>query len=108
MFKRNFFISMLSGEDGISSKRSIMVFFVVLFAFNVLWNLFTGKAPAPIYQEQVFELVIICLGTVFGEQIVKMIADFRNTKKTTSTTIVSPPDSTVTTITDTKEPQKKV
>jgi hypothetical protein len=97
---------MLSGEDGISSKRSVMVFFVVLFAFSVLWNLFTGKAPAPIYQEQVFELVIICLGTVFGEGILKMIADLRNTKKTTSTTIVSPPDSTVTTITDTKEPKE--
>lgn len=105
MFKRNFFLSMLSGEDGISSKRFIMVFFVALFAFNVIYNLITGKAPAPIYQEQVFELVIICLGTVFGEQILKMIADFRNTKKTTSTTIVSPPDSTVTTITDTKEPK---
>lgn len=105
MFKRNFFISMLSGEDGISSKRSVMVFFVVLFAFCVMWNLFTGKAPAAIYQEQVFELVIICLGTVFGEGILKMIADLRNTKKTTSTTIVSPPDSTVTTITDMKEPK---
>lgn len=105
MFRKNFFISMLSGEDGISSKRSVMVFFVVLFAFCVLWNLFTGKAPAPIYQEQVFEIVIICLGVVFGEGILKMIADLRNTKKTTSTTIVSPPDSTVTTITDTKEPK---
>jgi hypothetical protein len=108
MFKRNFFLSMLSGEDGISSKRSVMIFFVLLFSFNVLWNLFTGKAPAPIYQEQVFELVVICLGVVFGEGILKMITDLRNTKKTTSTTIVSPPDSTVTTITDTKEPEKKV
>lgn len=108
MMKRNFFISMLSGENGISSKRSVMLFFVVLFAFNVLWNMFTGKAPAPIYQEQVFELVIICLGTVFGEQVLTMIGDLRNTKKTTSTTIVSPPDSTVTTITDTKEPEKRV
>jgi xanthosine utilization system XapX-like protein len=108
MFKRNFFISMMSGEDGISSKRFIMIFFVALFAFNVVYNLLTGKAPAPIYQEQVFELVVICLGTVFGEGILKMIADFKNTKKTTSTTIVSPPDSTVTTITDTKEPKKGV
>jgi hypothetical protein len=108
MFKRNFFLSMLSGEDGISSKRSVMIFFVLLFSFNVLWNLFTGKAPAPIYQEQVFELVVICLGVVFGEGILKMITDLRNTKKTTNTTIVSPPDSTVTTITDTKEPEKKV
>lgn len=107
MFKRNFFLSMLSGEDGISSKRSVMVFSVVLWAYCVLWNLFTGKAPAPIYQEQAFEFMIICLGAVFGEGILKMIADLRNTKKTTSTTIVSPPDSTVTTITDTKEPEKK-
>lgn len=98
---------MLSGEDGISSKRSTMVFFVLLFAFCVLWNLFTGKAPAPIYQEQVFEIVVICLGLVFGEGVLKTIADLRNTKKTTSTTIVSPPDSTVTTITDMKEPKKE-
>lgn len=107
MLKKNFFVQMLSGADGISSKRSIMLFFVVLFAFCVLWNLFTGKAPASIYQEQVFELVIICLGTVFGERILQMIADLRNTKKTTSTTIVSPPDSTVTTITDAKEPKRE-
>lgn len=64
---------MLSGENGISSKRSVMVFFVLLFAFNVIYNLITGKAPAPIYQEQVFELVIICLGTVFGEKILETV-----------------------------------
>src|SRR5688500_11505210 len=107
MFKRNFFISMLSGEDGISSKRFIMVFFVALFAFNVVYNLITGKAPAEIYQEQVFELVIICLATVFGEKILEMIMQLRGQKKTTTTTIVSPPDSTVTTIKDTKEPGNK-
>jgi hypothetical protein len=106
MFKRNFFISMLSGDTGISSKRSVMVFFVVLFAFTVVYNLITGKAPAPIYQEQTFELVIICLGTVFGEKLLESLAAARGQKKTTTTTIVSPPDSTVTTVAETKEPGK--
>lgn len=106
MLKRNFFISMLSGGDGISSKRSIMVFFVALHAFTVIYNLITGKAPAPIYQEQVFELVIICLGTVFGEKILEMLMQLKGTKSTTSTTIVSPDKPTVTTVTNIKEPQQ--
>lgn len=97
---------MLSGEDGISSKRSVMVFFVLLFAFNVIYNIITGKAPAPIYQEQVFELVIICLGTVFGEKILQLWAQIKGQKTTTSTTIISPETPTVTTVTDTKEPGK--
>lgn len=105
MLRKNFFISMLSGEDGISSKRSVMVFFVLLFAFNVIYNLVTGKAPAPIYQEQVYELVIICLGTVFGEKILEYLATLKGQKKTTTTTIVSPETPTVTTVTDTKEPK---
>jgi hypothetical protein len=97
---------MLSGENGISSKRSVMVFFVALFAFCVLWNLFTGKHPDEIYMEQVFELVIICLGTVFGEKILEYLTQLKGQKKTTTTTIVTPEQPTVTTITDTKEPGK--
>lgn len=97
---------MLSGEDGISSKRSAMVFFVLLFTFCVIYNMITGKAPAPIYQEQVFELVIICFVGVFGEKILEYLVQLKGQKKTTTTTIVSPEQPTVTTITDTKEPVK--
>lgn len=108
MLKKNFFISMVSGEDGISSKRSVMVFFVLLFAFCVIYNLITGKAPAPTYQDQVFELVIICFVGVFGEKILEYLIQLRGQKKTTTTTIVSPETPTVTTVTDTKEPEKIV
>jgi hypothetical protein len=95
MIRRNFFLSMLSGPEGISSKRSVMVFFVVLFSFCVVWNLFTGMAPASIYQEQVFELVIITISLVFGEKVIDALPKIRGAKKDTTTTIVAPPDSTV-------------
>lgn len=106
MIRKNFFISMVSGEDGISSKRSVMVFFVLLFAFCVIYNLITGKAPAPTYQDQVFELVIICFAGVFGEKILELWIKIKGQKTTTSTTIVSPETPTVTTVVDTKEPVK--
>lgn len=92
---RNFFLSMLSGPEGVSSKRSVMLFFVLLFAFCVVYNLFTGKAPASIYQEQVFELVIITVSLVFGEKVLDAIPKIRQSKKDTNTTVVAPPDATV-------------
>lgn len=97
---------MLSGENGISSKRSVMVFFVLLFTFTVIYNMVTGHAPAPIYQEQVFELVIICITAVFGEGVMNALERMKAKKTTSTTTIVTPEQPTVTTITDTKEPGK--
>lgn len=76
-----FLIQMLTGEAGrVSSKRGVMVFFVLLYSFTLLYNMFTGKAPAPIYQEQLFELVIISLVAVFGEKVLSAIPAVRGKK----------------------------
>lgn len=80
MNKRNFFMSMLSGENGISSKRSVMVFFVLLFAFTVIYNMITGKGPDDIYKSQLFELVIISLVAVFGEKITETVQSLKGKK----------------------------
>lgn len=107
MIRKNIFIQMFTGEDGIgSSKRGVMIFFVLLFAFTVIYNLVTGKAPSQIYQEQLFELVIITLALVFGEKVMDGIKSMKGGKQTTETTIVSPEQPVVTTITKTTEPKK--
>lgn len=100
MIKRNFFISMLSGEDGISSKRSVMIFFVALFAFCVIYNAITGKAPVDIYKEQLFELVGFCLFLVFGEKVVKAVKDVKVKKEEVKQEVLKSqecdkPDSTI-------------
>lgn len=107
MIRKNIFFQMFTGEDGIgSSKRGVMIFFVLLFAFTLIYNLITGKSPDPLYKEQLFELVIICLGLVFGEKVMDGIKSMKAGKQTTETTIVSPEQPVVTTITKTTEPKK--
>lgn len=102
--KPNFFMQMLSGPGGaISSKRGVMIFLLFLFAFCVVFNLFTGKAPNPTYIDQVFEALLICLGTVFGEKVIDMLPKIRQ-KSSTSTTVISPDTPTVTTVTNSSEP----
>jgi hypothetical protein len=77
---KNFFSQMLTGQNGISSKRSVMVFFVLLFSFMSVYNMITGKAPNELYQEQVFEILIIAICTVFGERVVVSLSNMRKTK----------------------------
>jgi hypothetical protein len=70
MQKYNFLLEMLGAGDGTSSKRVVMVFFVLLFAFLVLWNLFTGQEPAPHWRTELFDLVRISMALVFGEKLI--------------------------------------
>lgn len=106
--KPNFIVSLLSGKDGgISSKRSVMVFLLLLFAFCVLWNLFTGKAPNALYQDQVFEAFLITLAAVLGDKALDVIPTIRGKKTTSSTTIISPEPPTVTTVTNQSEPKQQ-
>lgn len=81
---------MLSGPDGISSKRSVMIFFVLLFAFTLIYNMITGKAPAAVYQEQLFELVIIMVSLVFGEKVVDAMKSIKGKKDEPVTTNQNP------------------
>lgn len=68
----SFIIRMLSGERGPSSKRGVMVFLLLLFAFLVVTDTFTGKHPQEMYSQQVFELLVVSLSLVFGEKVLKI------------------------------------
>lgn len=99
---RTFIMAMLSGERGPSSKRGVMVWLLLVFTVVLFVNLFTGKAPAAIYSEQLFELLLVAMGIVFGEKFVAALSTARQ-KSTTKTTVVAPPDATVVNTTETKE-----
>jgi hypothetical protein len=101
---RTFIISMLSGERGPSSKRGVMVWLLLLFTFMVIVDMFTGKHPQATYSDQVFELLIIAMGIVFGEKFLTVFAAYRNQRSTTKTTVVAPPDATVVNTEVKKEP----
>lgn len=83
-----FIINMLSGERGPSSKRSVMVWLLLLFTYVILNNLHTGKSLSPMYSEQLFELLIIAIASVFGEKIVSVLQRIRG--KDTPTAPVKP------------------
>lgn len=100
----NTFRSMISGPgDGVSSKRSVMVWFVLMFSFITLINLFTGKKLEHDIQVQLFELVVVSIGVVFGEPFMNFLLLVRGQKTTATTTTIAPPGSTVTNTETTKE-----
>lgn len=71
MFK--FLKEMLSGSDGlISSKRTVMFIFTLLFVGVTIVNLSTGKNLDETLKNQLFYLVIWTLTMVFGEQITNL------------------------------------
>lgn len=108
MISQNFLIEMLSSKGGgVSSKRTILVFFVLLFAFCVVYNMITGHAPDNLYKEQVFEALLVCIGAVFGERVVDILPTIRGKKSTTSVTTITPEPQSVTTVTNVKEPEAK-
>lgn len=74
------FIELLSGANGISSKRSVMVWFVLLFSFVLIFNMATGKAPNPTLLDQLNELTIISIAAVFGERFIDFIKQKRSIK----------------------------
>lgn len=68
-----------SGMTGMaSSKRGAMGWFILLFTACVVVNLSTGGRVhlSDTLQDQLFELVIISIGTVFGEPAIKLISNF--------------------------------
>lgn len=99
---------MLTGtEGGISSKRGVMIWFVLLFTVILFTNVFTGKLPNHDLMVQLFELTLVSMGLVFGEPFINLLAALRGQKTTSTTTTVAPPDSPVITTTVTKEPEIK-
>ena len=78
-----FIKSMLAGKDGtISSKRSVMFLFALLFAGIVVSNHITGLNVDSTLKEQLFWLLIWLVSMVFGEQIPDMIKAMKNKGET--------------------------
>ena len=102
---RQFIMAMLSGERGPSSKRGVMLLLLLLFMFLVLFDTFTGKHPQELYSDQVFELLLVSLGVVFGEKFITAFTVTRTQKSTTKTTVVAPPVATVINTEEIKEPK---
>ena len=100
---RTFIMAMLSGERGPSSKRGVMMWLLFLFTFIIVVNLFTGKHPDEMFSKQLFELLLVAMGIVFGEKFLTALMIVRNQKSTTNTTVVAPPDATVINTQETKE-----
>lgn len=76
-----FLTSMLSGSDGlISSKRTIMFIFTLLFVGLTIANFITGKNFDETLKTQLFYLLVWCISMVFGEQIPAMIEAFKGKK----------------------------
>ena len=74
-----FIKSMLAGEDGaISSKRTVMFIFTLLFTGLVISNHITGKNFDETLKDQLFYLLVWCITMVFGEQIPDMIKAYKN------------------------------
>lgn len=83
-----------------------MVWLLLLFTFIVVIDQWTGKHPQQMYSEQLFELLLVSMGIVFGEKFVSVLSAARNQKSTTKTTVVAPPDATVINTEEVKEPGK--
>ena len=102
--KQNFLSQLISGADNqASSKRAAFLFFVLLFSFVLLYNLFTGRQPAEIFSNQLFELVTFSMLAVMGDKFLDLYMEFKGRKVTTKQTIVAPPDSTIVNTETTKE-----
>jgi uncharacterized membrane-anchored protein len=64
------FIRQMLGSNGeISSKRSMMVFFSLLFAYALISNHVTGKQVDDTMKWQLFGLLIWIMSLVYGEKL---------------------------------------
>lgn len=76
-----FIKQMLSGKDGvISSKRTVMFIFTLLFVGLTIANFVTGKNFDSTLKDQLFYLLVWCLSMVFGEQIADIFTIRKNDK----------------------------
>jgi hypothetical protein len=76
------FIFELLGGIGsrISSRRTVMVWFVLLFSFEIVLNIFTGLKPADELRMELFQVLIVSLVLVFGDIVIKVIEFLRGKK----------------------------
>lgn len=92
---------MSGGGGGVSSKRNVLIWFVLLFTALVICSCF-GINASGFWQQKVVDITETALVLVFGEKALDFLLLLRG-QKTTSTTVVAPPDSTVVTTTTDKK-----
>lgn len=81
MNRTNFLLELLGGIGSrISSRRTVMVWFVLLFSFEVVLNIFTGLKPTDELRMELFQVLIVSLVLVFGDIVIKVL-DFLRGKK---------------------------
>lgn len=78
MNKFNFIIELLGGAGSrISSKRSVMIWFVLLFTYLIVLNAYTGKSPSSEFRTELFQLTVLSIVLVFGEIALKIYQAIR-------------------------------
>jgi hypothetical protein len=91
--KPNFLMELLGGIGSrISSRRTSMVFFILLFAFCLILNIFTGKQPSQQFHDELFHLTVLSLVLVFGDIVLKVLAFFKGKQIEPPTTTPTPGD----------------
>lgn len=73
-----------------SSKRLFLFITLTLFIFIDLVNLFTGKKPADVYDQNLFYMVQVGIGVVFGSNILDTIAKIQITKSNNNAKVGAP------------------
>lgn len=76
---------MLGSNGEISSKRCMMIFFTMLFAYALISNHLTGMAVDDTMMWQLFFLLIWAMSMVFGEKIPDIISAWTARKSTVTT-----------------------
>lgn len=74
---------MLGTNGEISSKRCMMAFFAVLFAYALISNHITGRPVDDTMKWQLFLALIWIMSLVFGEKIPEIISAWTNRRTTT-------------------------
>lgn len=85
MNKVNFLTELLGGIGSkISSRRTLMIWCMLLFSFLLILNTFTGGEkglkPSDTFQTQLFEVLITSLVLVFGDIVIKVLGFLRGKK----------------------------
>lgn len=90
--KTNFLLELLGGIGSrISSRRTVMMWFVLLFSFEVVLNIFTGLKATDELRMELFQVLIVSLVLVFGDIVIKVLEFLRGKKIDITPTPTDPP-----------------
>ncbi len=87
----NFLKKMLMNGGEVSSKRGVMVWFVLNFTGYVWVNLFTGKTLEHSLASWLFQATMGSIVVVFGEPFINAIMTLRGVKQPPNIGLPDPP-----------------